>query len=58
MNDPNILRGIENFDIEENTWFLTGASDIRKGMKKYDYLVGGYQPVKNLIIKLTRAIQI
>ena len=46
-----ILRGIENFDIQENTWFLTGASDVRQGMKKYDCLVGGYQPVKNLILK-------
>jgi len=46
-----ILRGIENFDIQDNTWFLTGASDIRKGMKKYDCLVGGYQPVKNLVLK-------
>ncbi|MCW8930747.1 MAG: hypothetical protein OQL19_10960 [Gammaproteobacteria bacterium] len=44
-------RGIENFDIQDNVWFLTGASDIRKGMKKYDCLVGGYQPVKNLLIK-------
>ena len=46
-----ILRGLENFDIQDNTWFLTGASDIRKGMKKYDCLVGGYQPVKNLLLK-------
>ncbi|PTB83670.1 hypothetical protein C9926_01710 [Sulfurovum lithotrophicum] len=46
-----ILRGIENFDIQDNTWFLTGASDIRQGMKKYDCLVGGYQPVKNLVLK-------
>jgi len=46
-----VLRGIENFDIQDNTWFLTGASDIRKGMKKYDCLVGGYQPVKNLTLK-------
>jgi len=51
VNDPTVLRGLENFDIEDNTWFLTGASDIRKGMKKYDCLVGGYQPVKNLIMK-------
>ena len=46
-----VLRGLENFDIQDNTWFLTGASDIKKGMKKYDCLVGGYQPVKNLILK-------
>ncbi|MDF1879892.1 hypothetical protein JHD50_01020 [Sulfurimonas sp. MAG313] len=45
-----VLRGLENFDIQDNTWFLTGASDIRKGMKKYDCLVGGYQPIKNLIM--------
>jgi len=43
-------RGIENFNIQHNTWFLTGASDIRRGMKKYDCLVGGYQPVRNLTI--------
>ena len=46
-----VLRGLENFDIQDNTWFLTGASDIRRGMKKYDCLVGGYQPIKNLILK-------
>jgi len=51
VEQNNILRGIENFDIQDNTWFLTGASDIRQGMKKYDCLVGGYQPVKNLILK-------
>jgi len=51
VEQNGILRGIENFDIQDNTWFLTGASDIRRGMKKYDCLVGGYQPVKNLIMK-------
>ncbi len=51
VEQNGVLRGIENFDIEDNTWFLTGASDIRKGMKKYDCLVGGYQPVKNLVMK-------
>ena len=51
VEQNGLLRGIENFDIEDNTWFLTGASDIRKGMKKYDCLVGGYQPVKNLLLK-------
>lgn len=47
----NNNRGIENFDIQDNVWFLTGASDIRHGMKKYDCLVGGYQPVRNLLLK-------
>ena len=28
VEQNGILRGIENFDIEDNTWFLTGASDI------------------------------
>ena len=51
VEQDGILRGIENFDIQDNTWFLTGASDIRQGMKKYDCLVGGYQPVKNLLLK-------
>ena len=51
VEQNGVLRGLENFDIEDNTWFLTGASDIRKGMKKYDCLVGGYQPVKNLLLK-------
>lgn len=51
VEQNGILRGIENFDIQDNTWFLTGASDIRRGMKKYDCLVGGYQPVKNLLLK-------
>jgi hypothetical protein len=51
VEQNGVLRGLENFDIQDNTWFLTGASDIRKGMKKYDCLVGGYQPVKTLIMK-------
>ncbi len=51
VEQNGVLRGLENFDIEDNTWFLTGASDIRKGMKKYDCLVGGFQPVKNLVLK-------
>ena len=51
VEQNGVLRGLENFDIQDNTWFLTGASDIRKGMKKYDCLVGGYQPVKNLLLK-------
>lgn len=51
VEQNGVLRGIENFDIQDNTWFLTGASDIRKGMKKYDCLVGGYQPVKKLVMK-------
>ena len=51
VEQNGVLRGIENFDIQDNTWFLTGASDIRQGMKKYDCLVGGYQPVKNLLLK-------
>ncbi len=51
VEQNGVLRGIENFDIQDNTWFLTGASNIRRGMKKYDCLVGGYQPVKNLVMK-------
>jgi len=51
IDNNGVRRGLENFDIQDNTWFLTGASDIRKGMKKYDCLVGGYQPVKNLVMK-------
>ncbi len=42
---------IENFDIQDNVWFLTGASDPRASQKKDNCLVGGYQPVKNLLLK-------
>ena len=42
---------INNFDIEENVWFMTGASDPRSSQKKDNCLVGGFQPVKNLLLK-------
>ena len=42
---------IDNFDIEENVWFMTGASDERASQKKDNCLVGGFQPVHNLTLK-------
>ncbi len=42
---------LNNYDIQDNVWFLTGASDPRSSQKKDNCLVGGYQPVTNLLIK-------
>ena len=45
---------LENYDIQDNVWFLTGASDPRASQKKDNCLVGGLQPVTNLLIKNNR----
>lgn len=42
---------LENYDIQDNVWFLTGASDPRSSQKKDNCLVGGFQPVTNLLLK-------
>ncbi|WP_419622929.1 hypothetical protein, partial [Thiolapillus sp.] len=42
---------IDNFSIQDNVWFLAGASDPRNSQKKDNCLVGGYQPVRNLLIR-------
>jgi hypothetical protein len=42
---------LENYDIQNNVWFLAGASDPRPTQKKDNCLVGGFQPVTNLLIK-------
>ncbi len=42
---------LENYDIQDNVWFLSGASDPRASQKKDNNLVGGFQPVTNLLIK-------
>jgi len=42
---------IDNFDIQDNVWFLTGASDPRSSQKKDNCLVGGFKPARNLLIK-------
>jgi len=42
---------IDNFDIQDNVWFLTGASDTRASQKKDNCLVGGLKPARNLLIK-------
>ena len=42
---------LANYDIQDNTWFLTGASDSRSNQKKDNCLVGGKYPVTNLLIK-------
>jgi len=42
---------IEGFDVQKNTWFMTGASDPRSSQKKDNCLIGGYQPVKRLTMK-------
>jgi len=55
-NDPDNsqynVNKLENYDIEDNVWFLTGASDPRASQKKDNCLVGGvYKPVVNLLVK-------
>lgn len=42
---------INNFDVQGNTWFMTGASDPRASQRKDNCLIGGFQPVKNLVMK-------
>jgi len=42
---------IEGFDVEDNVWFMTGASDPRTSQRKDNCLIGGFQPVKNLTLK-------
>jgi len=42
---------IEGFDVEDNVWFMTGASDPRLSQRKDNCLIGGYQPVKRLTLK-------
>ncbi len=42
---------LENYNIQDNVWFLTGASDPRASQKKDNCLVGGFQPVTNLLLK-------
>jgi len=41
---------INGFDVQQNTWFMTGASDPRSSQKKDNCLIGGFQPVKGLIM--------
>ncbi len=42
---------IEGFDVQDNTWFMTGSSDPRTSQRKDNCLIGGFQPVKNLTLK-------
>ncbi len=42
---------IKGFDIIDNVWFDTGASDPRSSQKKDNCLVGGFQPVERLLLK-------
>ena len=42
---------IEGFDVEDNVWFMTGASDPRASQRKDNCLIGGFQPVKRLTLK-------
>ena len=42
---------IEGFDVEDNVWFMTGASDPRTSQRKDNCLIGGSQPVKRLTLK-------
>ena len=42
---------IEGFNVEDNTWFMTGSSDPRASQKKDNCLIGGFQPVKRLLVK-------
>ena len=43
---------LQNYDVQDNVWFLTGASDPRSSQKKDNCLIGGvYKPVTNLLVK-------
>lgn len=42
---------IQGFDIVDNIWFQTGASDPRMSQRKDNCLVGGFQPVARLLLK-------
>jgi len=42
---------IEGFDVQDNVWYMTGSSDPRTSQRKDNCLIGGFQPVKNLILK-------
>lgn len=42
---------MNNFDVQYNTWFMTGSSDPRASQKKDNCLIGGFQPVLNLTLK-------
>ncbi len=42
---------MNNFDVQYNTWYMTGASDPRSSQKKDNCLIGGFQPVINLTLK-------
>ena len=42
---------LENYDVQNNVWFLTGASDPRASQKKDNCLIGGFQPVTNLLMQ-------
>jgi len=41
---------IQGFDIADNVWFQTGASDPRASQRKDNCLVGGFQPVARLTL--------
>ncbi len=42
---------IQGFDIKNNVWFQTGASDPRASQRKDNCLVGGFQPVARLLLE-------
>ena len=42
---------IQGFDIKNNVWFQTGASDPRASQRKDNCLVGGFQPVARLLLQ-------
>ena len=42
---------MNNFDVQHNTWFMTGSSDPRASQKKDNCLIGGFQPVQNLSLQ-------
>lgn len=41
---------MNNFDVQHNTWFMTGASDPRASQRKDNCLIGGFQLVINLTL--------
>lgn len=42
---------IQGFDVEDNVWFHTGASDPRASQRKDNCLIGGFQPVARVVLR-------
>ena len=41
---------LKGFNVKNNVWFMTGASDERKSQRKDNCLIGGFQPIEDLVL--------